>query len=229
MKIIALIPARGGSKRLPGKNILPFNDKPLVSYSIKAALEANQVNAVYVSTDSKEIADVAAQFGANIIDRPQEFANDFASTSDVLIHASEVLNLSDEDIIITLQATNPLRPNGLIDELVEFAKNKGHWDSILTLSEIPLKFGVVKDGEYNPVNYKEGQRSQDMDSKYYFENGLVYLTRVATLKKYASMFGESKLGFETEYDYSRIDIDTKEDFVIGEISYRELKSKYRLV
>lgn len=230
MKVIALIPARSGSKRLPGKNVKHLNGKPLVWYSIQAGRLAEYVSEVYISSDDDSLRELALNFGVKFLKRPYNLSTDFSTTTDVLIHAASSLNLSDDDVIVTLQPTNPFRPSSLIDEIITFAKNsKLDWTSLITVSPLKTKFGTLVDGRYHPYNYIHGQRSQDMEARFYFENGLVYLSKVGTLNKTGNMFGDTVIGYKTPSDYSEIDIDTHVDFKLSELMYLELKDKYQLV
>ena len=115
-KIIALIPARGGSKRLPRKNVLPLNGKPLIGWTIDAAKGSNYVDEVFVSTDDVEIADIASKYGANVPGlRPAHLPSETATTESVLLHTLERVG-SDADILILLQPTSPLRTARHVDE-----------------------------------------------------------------------------------------------------------------
>ena len=230
MKVIALIPARSGSKRLPSKNVKPLNGKPLIWYSIQAGMLADGISETYISSDDDSIGELAFNYGAKFLKRPDNLSTDLSTTTDVLIHAAKSLNLSDDDLIVTLQPTNPLRPSYLIDEILTFVTDsRSDWTSLTTVSPVKTKFGILAEGIYEPYNYTQGQRSQDMEERFFFENGLVYLTKVGPLQRTGNMFGDMVLGFKTVSDYSEIDIDTLADFKFAESIYTELKHKYQLV
>lgn len=230
MKFVVLIPARSGSKRLPGKNIKCLNGKPLIWYSIQAGNLANCVAETYISSDDDLIGEIAVNLGAKFLKRPYHISTDFSTTEDVLIHAAKSLNLSDEDVIVTLQPTNPLRPAYLIDEIFTFvSKSCSNWTSLITISPLKKKIGTLDNGLYRPYNYTQGQRSQDMEDLFFTENGLVYLTKVGPLLKSGSMFGEIVLGYITPYDLSEVDIDTLADFKFAESMHMEYKQNYKLV
>jgi CMP-N,N'-diacetyllegionaminic acid synthase len=121
MAIIGIIPARGGSQRLPKKNLLPIHDKPLIAYTIEAALEASALDRVIVSTDSPDIAQIAKQFGAEVIMRPPELATDEAPIDDSLRHVVKELGQKEgvsTEIVVSMQANNPVRKKGEIDQSV---------------------------------------------------------------------------------------------------------------
>lgn len=118
--IIAIIPARGGSKSIPKKNIIDFCGKPLIAWSIEQALGSKYIGKVYVTTDDKEISEVSRRFGATIIQRPIELATDMSSSEDALFHAiSEIEMQTTIDAVVFLQATSPLRENQDIDNAME--------------------------------------------------------------------------------------------------------------
>ena len=110
-KVIAIIPARGGSKGVPKKNIKPLNNKPLIAYSIEHALATEKVDKVIVSTDCDEIAQVSLQYGAEVIKRPEDISGDFASSEDALIHTVKELEANGVKAshIVFLQCTSPIR------------------------------------------------------------------------------------------------------------------------
>ena len=209
MKYVALIPARGGSKRLPRKNILPLAAKPLIVHSIDYA--RSEGVPVYVSTDDPEIKDISIQFGAQVIDRPVELASDYATTASVLQHTALWLidNGVDFDYIIILQATNPLRPKGILKEAIEIVENERP-NSLMSVNSILRKQGRIVDNRFEPMNYYFGQRSQDMET-WYYENGLIYFT-----SKEKSLDGivitPDVRPFVCEHIFGEIDIDTLDDF-----------------
>lgn len=126
--IIGLIPARGGSKGIPEKNIKMIYGKPLIVWSIERALEAKKIDRVIVSTDSKKIKSIAKNAGAEVLHRPSQLATDTASTLDVMIHA---LHCYPADSLVLLQPTSPCRNKGLIDECIEEFQ-QGNYDSLAT-------------------------------------------------------------------------------------------------
>jgi len=213
MKTIAIIPARGGSKRLPGKNILPLGDKPLVAHSILYAKDNNSiVDEVYVTTDCPEIKAVALQFGAKVIDRPAALSGDFEPTVSALKHALDVIGNTVQNVIL-LQPTNPLRPKNLLEEAWKMYVSGDH-DSLMTVSQNHQKFGKIENKKFIPFNYEFGQRSQDLEPLF-FENGLLYITK-AELILNDMIVGENGFPFEVNHPFASVDIDTKEDFQYAE-------------
>jgi N-acylneuraminate cytidylyltransferase len=208
LKLAALITARGGSKRFPGKNLALLEGIPLILHSILYAKSAPQlIQSVWVSTDDNHIAQVAAENGANLIARPAEYATDIATSASVVKHALHFMP-SDLDGVILLQPTNPLRPVGLLDSAIElFATNK--YDSVYSVSPLHRKVGFIENNQFRPVNYDFGERSQDM-KQIYFENGLIYISSIQTIQQ-DKIIGSNHGTLIVNHPYGQIDIDTEED------------------
>lgn len=218
MKTIAIIPARGGSKRLPGKNVLPLAGKPLVAHSIEFAIKHSFISEVYVSTDDDEIKKVALQYGAKVIDRPAAISGDFEPTITALQHVLEVVDVKVENVVL-LQATNPLRPEFLLSEAFElFEKNK--LESLFTVSRDEHKLGKIVDGKFVPFNYNPGQRSQDLEPLY-FENGLLYIAKASLIQE-GILMSENSFPMVVNHPFVKVDIDTQEDFDYAEYLVGEL-------
>ncbi|UKK56823.1 cytidylyltransferase domain-containing protein [Prevotella communis] len=215
MKYITIIPARGGSKRFPGKNTHALNGIPLICHSIEYSLNNATVLGTYVSTDSDEIKCVSEKAGAEVIDRPAEFAGDFATTASAMKHAVKYLidKGVEFDYVVLLQATNPLRPIGLLDEAISILE-KGNNDSLFTVNRNEKKLGKIIDGKFVPWNYKFGQRSQDLDPLYY-ENGLLYITKKELLLQ-EIIEGPTAYPLVVNHPFGEVDIDTVEDFHYAE-------------
>ena len=151
-QILVVIPARGGSKGLPGKNIKLLNNIPLIAHSITYAKECSMVNKIVVSTDCKQIAKIAVDYGAEVIDRPDSISGDKATTESAINHTLNQLS-NKPDIIILLQPTSPLRPkNSLEDALNKFQKEK--YDSLLSISPSHRFFWRSPEKKYMQRSYK---------------------------------------------------------------------------
>ena len=162
MKIIVVIPARGGSKGIPRKNIRLMNGLPLISYAIKAALGSSFQPDVYVSTDSSEIADVATKFGANVLMRDPALAGDMV-TLDPVIYDAFVKAEKDKhckyDMIITMQPTSPLTSGDTLDRAIkEFAEKK--YNTLISVVNKPHLSWTEKDGKVVPAYEKRLNRQQ---------------------------------------------------------------------
>ena len=213
--ILAVIPARGGSKRLPGKNIAPFGGRPLLAWSIGLARALQPAVHCVVSTEDEAIAAVVREHGASVVVRPLALATDEASSVDVLIHAAEAVRSEGRSFagVMLLQPTNPLRPVDMVEQAIARFTTEP-CDSLISVSRRQLKFGQIVEGRFVP-NYAFGTQSRVMPPAFY-ENGLLYLTKTDTLLKQRSLTGERVLAFETERPFDEVDIDEPVDLVIGE-------------
>ena len=215
MKFVTIIPARGGSKRFPGKNTHLLNGSPLICHSIDYSLKNDNISGTYVTTDAEEIKQISKIAGAEIIDRPAELADDHATTASAMKHAVQYLLDKGEvfDYVVLLQATNPLRPKNLLNEAVSVIE-KGENDSLFTVNMSDKKLGKIIEGRFVPWNYKFGMRSQDMEPLYY-ENGLLYITKKELLLQ-EIIEGPSAYPMVVTHPYGEVDIDTLEDFRYAE-------------
>lgn len=218
MKTIAIIPARGGSKRIPEKNIQFLGELPLLAHSILYAKENNKIiDDIYVSTDDIEIKKIALQFGAKVIDRPVSISGDLEPTVTALKHVLEAID-SDIENVVLLQATNPLRPQNLLKEVFE-KYQKDNLDSIFTVSRNHQKFGKIANNKFQPFNYTIGQRSQDLEPLF-FENGLVYISK-ASLILNDIIISENAFPFEVNHIFAQVDIDTLDDLDYARYLYQK--------
>jgi N-acylneuraminate cytidylyltransferase len=190
---IAIIPARGGSKGIPKKNIIDVAGQPLVAWSIQQAKNSQLVDIVFVSTDDDEIANVARTFGAEIIKRPDEFATDISSSEDALLHAIDYIDRKKAiqiDIVIFLQATSPIRDNYDIDKAIRKYLSKKA-DSLFSCTQIKDHFIWEKRGsDYYSVNYDYRNRKPRQAIKpKYLENGSIYVCKPELLKNQHNRLG----------------------------------------
>jgi len=218
MKNIAIIPARGGSKRLPQKNIKLLDGFPLLSFSILFA-QANSeiIDEIYVSTDDEDIKNIALKYGAKVIDRPKDLSGDLEPTVSALKHVLQSID-SEVDNVVLLQATNPIRPKYLLKEAFEIYQ-KENSNSLFTVSRNHKKFGKITDQKFIPYNYKIGQRSQDIEPLY-FENGLLYITKASLIHE-DIIISEDAFPFEIDHIFASVDIDTQEDFDYAKYLYHK--------
>lgn len=218
MKTIAIIPARGGSKRIPEKNIQLLGGLPLLVHSIEyAKANAAIIDAIYVSTDDKKIKEIALQYGVQVIDRPKNLSGDFEPTVSALKNVLETIGTSVENVIL-LQATNPLRPQNLLKDAFEVYQ-MGNCDSLFTVSKNHQKLGKIVENKFIPFHYKIGQRSQDLESLF-FENGLVYITKACMILE-NSIISEKAYPFEVHHIFANVDIDTQDDLEYAEYLYNK--------
>lgn len=225
--VTALIPARGGSKRLPRKNIKSLCGKPLIAWTINITKESKYIDSVVVSTDDLEIKEVAEKFGASVpFLRPESLSNDNASSFDVVKHAIEFLNINKlNHLIVLLQPTSPLRTVKELDDALELFISKKA-SGVVSVSECehsPLWTNTLPENLSMSGFIRsevQGKRSQDLP-KFYRLNGSIYIYRTeALLEQNQIFYDENVYGFETLQQTS-IDIDTELDFLIAETIIRQ--------
>jgi len=213
-KIIAIIPARGGSKTIPKKNIVDFCDRPLIAWSIEDLKESKYINDIYISTDDKEIAAVSEKCGAKIIWRPEEISGDQASSEEALKHAlNEIQKNNPEkiDYVVFLQATSPLREPEDIDRAVDKIISQ-EADSLFSGSEIgDFYIWREKNGRLESLNYdyKNRKRRQDFE-KQFVENGSIYIFKPEVLFKHNNRLGEKIAISQMEF-WKSFEIDDSKD------------------
>ncbi|HIP55891.1 MAG TPA: acylneuraminate cytidylyltransferase family protein [Arcobacter sp.] len=215
---LAIIPARGGSKRIPNKNLLMLKNKPLIVWSIEAANESKYIDNVVVTSDNEKILEISKDTSANVIKRPSELASDLSTTFDTIKHVLE--NVKNYDYVVLLQPTSPLRNYTHINEAIELLDEK-HADAIVSVCEMehsPLWSNTIgENGSMNNFLKDEvlNQRSQDLDT-YFRLNGAIYICKVDKLLSEKSFFlKENIFAYKMNRDKS-IDIDEVIDFKIAE-------------
>ena len=228
-KILAIIPARGGSKRLPRKNIIDLNDKPLIAWSIEAGLNSKYVDRIIVSTDDIEIAKISEKWGADIpFIRPKELATDTATTVDVIMHA--IINLEEAgeryDYIMLLQPTSPLRSVVHVDESIELLEGQD-MDNVVGVTEVShpyewtniLPHNMSMDGFISDEAYLT--RSQDFPKRYQI-NGAIYLIKKEVFLLCKKMISSKKsIAYIMDQNCS-VDIDTENDLLLAECVIKKL-------
>lgn len=218
-KTIAIIPARGGSKRLPNKNILQLGGIPLIAHSILYAQNNKHIiDEIYVSTDDDAIKEIALQYGAKVIDRPESLSGDFEPTVSALKHVLLSLNHEVENVIL-LQVTNPLRSSNLLQEAFEDFQIK-NCDSLFTVSPNHQKLGKVALDKFIPYNYQIGQRSQDLEPLF-FENGLLYISKASLILK-DTIVSANAFPYVVDSIFAKVDIDTQGDLDYAEYLYQKV-------
>lgn len=215
--VIAIIPARGGSKGIPGKNLIDFCGKPLLSWSILQAQEAITVNQVYVSSNDNQILSIASQFGAIPIKRPQDLATDTASSEGALRHVLteiEKSNDNDPDLIVFLQATSPLREPEDIDGAVRKLKETGA-DSLFSMSVLEdFCIWTEDDSGLKGLSFDPFNRGRRQERKpLYLENGSIYVFSPEILRKNNNRLGGQITMFEMPY-WKSYEIDTIKDIEV---------------
>lgn len=210
-RIVAIIPARGGSKGIPNKNIIEVGGKPLIAYTIETALQSNYVDDVFVTTDSRKIAEISKEWGASVpFMRPSVLATDESKTIDAVIHTLE--NLSEEyDYVVILQPTQPLRTAIKLDNAIELLINSLE-DSLVSVSKVkqhPILMRTI-DGNGNLqslLRQNSTVRRQDFQDVYIVD-GSIYINAISTLNNETSL-NDNILAFISDSEV--IDIDEYKD------------------
>lgn len=215
---LAIIPARGGSKRLPRKNILELARKPLIGWTIEAAMKSNYIDHSVVSSDDAEILSISSTYNVQLIQRPDELATDHATTFDTIKHAIE--NSRRYDYIVLLQPTSPLRQAEHIDAAIELliSKNADAVISVCEMDHSPLWSNTLpENGSMHNFLHNEvkNQRSQDLE-KFYRLNGAIYICKTDKLLDEKTFFIEHNIYAYVMDRKSSADIDEEIDFVIAE-------------
>lgn len=216
MVVLGIIPARGGSKSVPLKNIKELGGQPLLAYTIASASAAKSVTRFVVSTDHEKIAEVSRAFGAEVIMRPPEYATDEARTELALLHVLEVLKQKEKfmpDVVLTLEPTSPFRTPQTIDRCVEIFQTTDA-DSVIAVVETRSCYGKIKDGKYEFLFPNQPRRRQEREPLYR-EGSTIYGTKREVLERKKSVLGD-KLYPLIVSEHEAIDINTPFDFELAE-------------
>ncbi|MCY6483562.1 acylneuraminate cytidylyltransferase family protein [Clostridium aestuarii] len=225
-KILAIIPARGGSKGIPYKNIMDICGKPLIAYTIEAAKKSKYIDYTMVSTDDSKIKEVSLKHKASVpFLRPEQISNDSAKSIDVVIHGINFLSEKGEcfDYVILLQPTSPLRNCNDIDNAIEVLMNSKE-DSLISVCEVdenPAIMRTIKDNRLEPIIEFTGDnlRRQELPKVYIF-NGALYINKVRMLLEEKNFFNEKTLPYIMKREKS-VDIDSMLDAKLVELILKE--------
>lgn len=215
-KIVAIIPARGRSKGLPRKNIIDLAGKPLIGWSIEAALQSRYIDKTVVSSDDEEILDVSRKFGADIIKRPDSLATDLASSESVIKHALEQIDSENFEYLILLQPTSPLRNEKDIDLAFKemLAQNATALISVQEIDNKILKAFIIDDkGFLEKISHKDYafKRRQDLPPVF-LSNGAIYIIRVKDFLETGKLYTSKTFYYKMPKSKS-VDVDTYDDIV----------------
>ncbi len=216
--VVAIIPARGGSKGIPGKNVRPICGKPLLAWSIMHARKAASVDSVWVSSDSDDILAVAREYGANPIRRPATLAGDTATSESAWLHALDEIERTgiSVDLIVGMQPTSPVRAPSDLDQAIETVRQE-QLNSLLTVTEVEDFFNwcVGPDGpESLNYDYRSRKRRQLIEKRY-LENGSFYIFQPAILRDFNNRLG-GKIGLHVMERHKMFQIDNPEDILLCE-------------
>lgn len=215
--IVQIVPARGGSKRIPRKNIVPLGGRPLMAWTLEAAL-ASGVGPCVVSTEDAEIAAVAGDCGAEVVDRPAELAGDTASTEAAVLHVLDTLAGRGRhyEWVMLLQPTSPFRGAEAIRRVAALAGADQPADCVMTVTETRADFWRGERPEQRITRlFPDAPRRQQAREPLYEENSAIYLVRVATLRETGSVLGRHVAGVPVS-PLEGFDINTAWDFELAE-------------
>ena len=220
--MIAVIPARGGSKGIPKKNIMPICDKPLLAWSILHAKNATQIESVWVTSDDLEILDVAKEYGAETIQRPSHLAGDASSSEAAWIHAIQHMKQQkiNPDLIVGMQATSPIRGADDLD-LAIFQFMAEELDSLLAATEVDDYFSWrIGSTNAEPIDhdFKNRKPRQEIRTKY-LENGSFYIFKPENIRKNINRLS-GKIGIYAMEKYKMFQIDNPADAILCEVIMR---------
>jgi len=220
LKILAIIPARGGSKGVPRKNIKVLGNQPLIAYTIERAVQSKLLTEFVVSTEDAEIAEITKLCGAKVpFMRPLELAQDATPTIDVVKHVISEYEKKNifYDAVLILQATCPFRTENEIDECIEIFM-KQNTDSFISVKEVPDNFNphwVFETNEKGTLKIATGEekiipRRQELP-KGYLRDGSIYITKTSVIKEQNSLFGDS-IAYRVNNNIKHVNIDTMSDW-----------------
>lgn len=228
MKILGIIPARGGSKGILNKNVKILGSDPLIAYTIKSCKKVKLISNFIVSTDSQNIADISKKYGASVpFLRPSDIANDKSKSIELVMHAINFFEKKNiyYDAICLLQTTTPFRGEKLIDKAIEKFK-KNHFDSLISVLPIPHQYNPYwafqKENNFlKPIiKNKIISRRQDLPQIFH-RDGSIYLSRVKTIKE-GSLYGKNIGYIENKSDF-HVNIDTQADWENAEYLLKKIK------
>lgn len=227
MRVIAIIPARGGSKGVPGKNCFPIEGKPLIEYSIEAALASQYLSDIFVSSDDPKIITIASKFtGVKIHRRDKTIAGDSSPVSQTIEAVLIENKLFDVDAIMLLQPTSPIRTGMQIDAAIELMERTPEANSLISVCAMndvhPARMYWKQGNELDPILKQfEETRRQDIPPAY-FRNGSIYLTRLEAFLKHKTVMIKPSIGFEMPSSHL-LNIDEPRDLLIAEPLIRAWK------
>lgn len=231
-KVLAVIPARAGSKGLPNKNILPLADKPLIYWSIKAALSCQVIDTVVVSTDSERIATISRSAGAEVpFLRPPELATDTASSIDVILHCVEHYNAIGKrfELVVLLEPTSPLREVSDIVQAIKLITQESRAKAVVSVCRVEAThpsflYSLGKDNQLFPLTAKYGShlRRQEL-SPIHYPDGSIYITYTKSLQEKRTFYHSETFAFEVPR-WKAIEVDELHDLICADALLRYKKN-----
>jgi CMP-N-acetylneuraminic acid synthetase len=212
-RVLAVIPARGGSKGVPRKNVRDLNGRPLIAYTIDQARAVSELDHFVVSTDDPEIKAISQRLGAAVVDRPAELATDTASTEVALLHALDTLAdaaVPGFDYVVVLEPTSPMRSAATIGGCIRQAIERGA-SSLMTVRETRENIGTLVDGCFRPL-VPDAPRRRQARQPFYVESSTVYVARVDYLRRTRTLVARDWAAYVVPNEEAE-DINTLADFI----------------
>ena len=211
MTIVAIIPARGGSKGVPRKNIRDLNGKPLIAHSILSARSTPEIDRVYVSTDDADITSVSEAYGAEVIHRPEAISGDVATSESALVHALDYIEAPALELVVFLQATSPLRQDDDISNAIKQLQDDNADSLFSAFEQHGFVWRLAESGPQSlTYDYKNRQRRQDIAVDV-IENGSIYIFKPQILRQHNNRLG-GKISVYMMNSLDSFQIDTEQDF-----------------
>jgi len=227
MKLKVIVPARKGSKRLLNKNILKLKNKPLIQYTIELADQVFDTDDIWVNSDCEEIEKICSDLKINFYKRPSTLGLDTTTSVEVLEDQLKIFKKNNItcDVIILLQPTSPFRSPELIKDCFNEFKKSGR-KSLATFSPTLKKTGKISENKiFTPINYSPGQRTQDIDSRHFYENGSVYIVKKEAILKEKKIITDDVFPYIFSDAKLSLDIDTYEDFQLAQFYLNQKKNE----
>ncbi len=226
MKVLGLIPARGGSKGVYKKNIRYVDGIPLIAYSIEVAKKSDCISKVVVSTDSNEIIEVSRNYGADIIRRNSEFAQDASTVEPVINEALEKLQ-ENYDLLILLQPTSPIRETEDLEKVIKMFEEDSSLHTVISVVELedthPARmYNLGSNNKMIPLNPTDERKRRQELTPVYLRNGAIYATRVKTFLETGKLINEPKKAYVMP-ESKWANVDTERDLLITELLIKEWK------
>lgn len=214
-RVLAIVPARGGSKGIPRKNIKPLCGRPLLLYTLDVAAGVREIDQLVVSTEDEEISRITNEAGYQVVERPAELAGDTASTESALLQVIETLESdgSHFEYVVVLEPTSPFRSANTIRGALQHIDD-AQGESLLAVKETKEVIGRIENGVFRPAFGKEPRRRQDREAKYQ-EASTIYVARVDYLRRNGTLVSDKWLAYVVHFPET-VDINEPLDFLIAE-------------
>lgn len=230
MKVLAIIPARGGSKGVPRKNIRKFDGKPLLAYAIEAGMESKNISKLVVNTENLEIAEIARSFNCEVVMRNPEIAGDQSQVINTVLHTLDYFEGNNQyfEAVMLLQPTAPLRKGEDLDNAIALLQSNSKTDAVISMVKVedhhPARMYKIQNGNLdNLMPEYETQNRQELP-ELYLRNGCIYLVRTSVLKKELSLMPEKKIPYIMDSRWA-VNIDTEIDVIVLEQLLKKWKKQ----